>query len=151
MYWVCDSRVVGCRPGRIAVPTHPLAPTHQIGHRYMEIPTLMPALGQLWTGPTEPPPARDIPATAPFEDHTLAAHHDFSYPVMCDLHTDDQPERQSAELLSIFVDVFAEGLTTDARGRVHDAPALRDLAEEGHRWHAWRQAVRRVVAAHWLE
>jgi hypothetical protein len=68
----------------------------------------MPALGQLWTGPAEPPPARGVLATAPFEDHTLAAHHDVSYPVICDLRTDNQPERHSAELLSIFVDVFAE-------------------------------------------
>lgn len=58
----------------------------------------MPALGQLGTGPTELPPTRGILATAPFEDHALADHDDFSYPVTCDLHTDDQPERHSAGL-----------------------------------------------------
>jgi hypothetical protein len=72
--------MAGCRPGRVAAPTHPLPPTHQICHRHMEIPTPMPALGQLGTGPAEPPPARGVLATAPFEDHTLADHDDFSRP-----------------------------------------------------------------------
>jgi hypothetical protein len=68
----------------------------------------MPALGQLRTTPAQLPPAGGILATAPFEDHTLADHDDVSHPVVSDPHTDDQPERHSIGLLSIFVDVFAE-------------------------------------------
>jgi hypothetical protein len=108
--------MAGCRPSWVAAPTHPLPPTHQIGHRHMEIPTPMPALGQLGTTPAELPPAHGILATAPFEDHTLADHDDFSSPVICDVHTDDQPERHSAELISIFVDVFTESCHKDHPG-----------------------------------
>jgi hypothetical protein len=41
----------------------------------------MLALGQLGTGAAELSPAAGVPTTAPFEDHTLADHDDFSYPV----------------------------------------------------------------------
>jgi hypothetical protein len=46
----------------------------------------MPVLGQLWASPAELPPAREITATAPFENHTLVDHGDFSSPVIWDLH-----------------------------------------------------------------
>jgi hypothetical protein len=68
----------------------------------------MPILGQLWTGPAEPPPTRGFPTAAPFEDHTLANHDDFSFPVVCDVYIDDQPDRHSVGLLSVLVEVFAE-------------------------------------------
>jgi hypothetical protein len=56
----------------------------------------MPALGQLRANLAELPPAREIPATAPFEDHNLADHGGFSYPVVWDFYTDEQPKRHSA-------------------------------------------------------